>query len=178
MPNQARYDGFGTFYDTIKVRTAKPRKNPYKLFDGGGLFLLVTPSGGKLWNFKYYFDNKEKKLTLRPYPEDPLLDARQRRDEARRQISRNIDPGEVRKAQKQAKTEETGTFEIIAREWYTEFTQTWTLGHATTIMNRSWRSSPTRIFLHPQSLPGRGVLQRSGPPGPMPCVLIFASRFR
>ena len=120
----------------VKIRTTKPGKNPYKLFDGGGLFLLVTPSGGKLWNFKYRFDNKEKKLALGPYPEISLLDARQRRDEARRQIAHNIDPGAVRKAQKQAKTEEIETFEVIGREWYTKFTQTWTPGHATTIMSR------------------------------------------
>ena len=56
----------------VKIRTTKPGKNPYKLFDGGGLFLLVTPSGGKLWNFKYRFDNKEKKLALGPYPEFSL----------------------------------------------------------------------------------------------------------
>jgi len=120
----------------VKIRTTKPGKNPYKLFDGGGLFLLVTPSGGKLWNFKYRFDNKEKKLALGPYPAISLLDARQRRDEARRQIVRNIDPGAVRKAQKQAKTEEIETFEVIGREWHTKFTQTWTPGHATTIMGR------------------------------------------
>ena len=56
-------------YPKSKIRTAKPRKNPYKLFDGGGLFLLVTPSGGKLWHFKYRFDKKEKKLALGTYPE-------------------------------------------------------------------------------------------------------------
>lgn len=120
----------------VKVRTTKPGKKPYKLFDGGGLFLLVTPSGGKLWNFKYRFDNKEKKLALGPYPEISLLDARQRRDEARRQIAHNIDPVAVRKAQKQAKTEELETFEVIGREWHAKFTQTWTPGHTTTIMSR------------------------------------------
>jgi integrase len=120
----------------VKVRNAKSRGNAYKLFDGGGLFLLVTPSGGKLWHFKYRFDNKEKKLTLGIYPEISLADARQRRDDARRQLAHGIDPGAVRKAQKQAETEETETFEVIAREWHAKFKANWTEGHATTTMNR------------------------------------------
>ncbi len=120
----------------VKIRTAKPRKNPYKLFDGGGLFLLVTPSGGKLWHFKYRFDKKEKKLALGTYPEISLADARLRRDEARRQVAHGIDPGALRKAQKQAETEETETFEVIAREWHAKFTPSWSPGHAATIMSR------------------------------------------
>ena len=55
-----------------KVRNAKPKEGAYKLFDGGGLFLLVTPSGGKLWHFKYRFDGKEKKLALGSYPAKSL----------------------------------------------------------------------------------------------------------
>jgi len=120
----------------VKVRNTKPQGNAYKLFDGGGLFLFVTPSGGKLWHFKYRFDNKEKKLAFGTYPEISLDDARQRRDEARRQIAHGIDPGAVRKAQKQAETSETETFEVIAREWHTKFTPTWTPGYAITIMGR------------------------------------------
>ena len=53
-----------------------PRRDEYKLFDGGGLFLLVTPSGGKHWHFKYRFDGKEKKFSLGPYPEISLAEAR------------------------------------------------------------------------------------------------------
>lgn len=120
----------------VKVRNTKPQGNAYKLFDGGGLFLFVTPSGGKLWHFKYRFDNKEKKLAFGTYPEISLDNARQRRDEARRQVAHGIDPGAVRKAQKQAETSETETFEVIAREWHTKFTPTWTPGYAITIMGR------------------------------------------
>jgi len=119
-----------------RVRTAKPRKNKYKIFDGGGLFLMVTPTGGKLWHFKYRYEQKEKKLALGTYPEISLAEARQRRDEARRQIAHGIDPGAVRKAQKQAETSETETFEVIAREWHTKFKPSWTAGHAETIMSR------------------------------------------
>jgi len=120
----------------MKITKAKPQKNPKTLFDGGGLFLLITPTGGKLWRFKYRFDGKEKLLAFGTYPEISLADARQRRDEARKQIAHGIDPGALRKAQKQAETEETETFEVIAREWHTKFTPTWTLGHADTIMSR------------------------------------------
>ena len=119
-----------------KVRSAKPRKNQYKLFDGAGLFLLITPSGGKLWHFKYRFDKKEKKLTFGTYPEISLLDARRRRDDARRLLANNIDPGAIRKAQKQAKVEETETFEVIAREWHEKFKSKWTEGHALKLMRR------------------------------------------
>jgi integrase len=120
----------------MKVQKAKPKDKPISMFDGGGLYLLVTPSGGKLWRFKYRFDKKEKKLAFGSYPEISLQDARQKREDARKLLASNVDPDAVRKAQKQAETEETETFEVIAREWHTKFTQTWTSGHATTIMSR------------------------------------------
>jgi integrase len=120
----------------IKIRTAKPLEKTYKIFDGGGLFLLVTPPGGKLWYFKYRFTDKEKKLAFGAYPTISLAEARQRRDEARNQVSHGIDPGALRKAQKQALTESTETFEVIAREWHTKFAATWTLGHAIAIKSR------------------------------------------
>ncbi len=119
-----------------KVRNSKPNEKPIKLFDGNGLFLLVTPQGGKLWRMKYRFDRKEKLLALGSYPEVSIFDARQRRDEARRQLAHGIDPGALRKAQKQAETEETETFEVIAREWYAKFVSTWSPGHADAIKNR------------------------------------------
>ena len=123
----------------IKVRTAKPKKIEYKLFDGGGLFLLITPSGGKLWRFRYLFEKKEKKLSFGAYPAISLLDARKRREEVRSQLAHGIDPGAVRRAQKQAKIESTETFEIIAREWHARFISGWTKGHANTIMDRMER---------------------------------------
>ncbi|MBU4263177.1 MAG: Arm DNA-binding domain-containing protein [Proteobacteria bacterium] len=67
----------------IQVRNIKPQQKEIKLFDGGGLFLLVTPAGGKLWRLKYRFDGKDKKLSFGAYPEISLLAARQKRDEAR-----------------------------------------------------------------------------------------------
>jgi integrase len=120
----------------MKVQKAKSKDKPVTLFDGGGLFLMVTPTGGKLWRFKYRFDGKEKKLAFGSYPEISLLDARQKRDEARKQLAKGIDPGAIRKAQKQAKTEITETFEIIAREWHERFKSNWTTEYASKIMSR------------------------------------------
>jgi integrase len=119
----------------VKIRSSKPSKKQLKLFDGDGLFLLVTPQGGKYFRFKYRFDGKEKLLALGTYPEISLADARQQRDEARRQVAHGIDPGAVRKAQKQAEAEETETFEVIAREWHTKFTQTRAPGHAVKLLS-------------------------------------------
>ncbi len=101
--------------------------------------MLVTPSGGKLWNFKYRFDGKEKKLSFGPYPEISLADARAKREEARKQIANDIDPGAVRKAMKQAATTEAETFEVVAREWHMKFTPTWKPVHAETTMARMER---------------------------------------
>lgn len=120
----------------IKVQKAKPQDKPVSLFDGGGLYLLVTPTGGKLWRFKYRFSKKEKKIAFGSYPEISLQDARKRRDDARKLLANNVDPSSVRKAQKQAKIEDTETFEVIAREWHNKFKTKWTGGHALKLMRR------------------------------------------
>jgi integrase len=125
----------------VKVRNAKPKEKPYKLSDSEGLYLYITETGGKLWRFKYRFDNdgkgkKEKLLALGSYPGISLLNARQRRDDARKLLANNVDPGAVRKAQKQAKIEDTETFEVISREWHNKFKSTWTEGHALKLMRR------------------------------------------
>jgi integrase len=119
-----------------KIRRAKASEKPVKLFDGQGLFLLVTPQGGRYWRFKYRVEGKERLLALGTYPEISLAVARQRRDEARRQVAQGIDPGAARKAEKHATAAETETFEAIAREWYARFLSNWTTGHAVTIMSR------------------------------------------
>jgi integrase len=120
----------------MKVQKAKPQDKPIMLFDGGGLYLLVTPSGGKLWRFKYRNNNKSKTMALGAYPEISLLDARQRREDARKLLANNVDPGAVRKAQKQAKIEDTETFEVIAREWHGRYAPTWKARHAESLLTR------------------------------------------
>jgi len=119
-----------------KIRKAKPQQKRVTFFDGGGLFLLVTPTGGKLWRFKYRFTKKNKLLSFGAYPEISIAVARQQREEARRLLANGIDPGEVRKAQKAADIAASENFEIVAREWHEKFKHRWTPGHADTLMKR------------------------------------------
>ncbi|MCE2946124.1 MAG: tyrosine-type recombinase/integrase [bacterium] len=102
----------------IAVRNAKADAKPVKLFDGGGLFLLVTPEGGKRWRLKYRAAGKEKLLALGVYPDVSLKQARTRRDDARRLLAEGTDPGEQRKADKASREERAAnSFEAVAREW-------------------------------------------------------------
>ena len=119
-----------------KIRAIKPAAKPQKFFDGGGLFLLVTPSGGKLWRLKYRFGGTEKLLSLGKYPQTSLADIRQKRDQALAMLAQEIDPGVHKKAQKTAGTEETDTFEVIAREWYEKFSPAWAVSHSGKIIRR------------------------------------------
>jgi integrase len=126
-----------------EVRSAKPGvrrgeelNKDYKLSDGGGLFLLVTLSGGKLWRLDYSYGGKRKTLSLGSYPELSLSNARDCRSSAKKQLTNNIDPGEVKRAQKEAHTEQTETFEVIAREWHRKYTPSWSSSHAKTTIER------------------------------------------
>lgn len=67
----------------LQVKAAKAKDKPYKLGDSGGLYLLVTVAGGRLWNLKYRVEGREKKLSFGAYPDISLLEARTKRDEAR-----------------------------------------------------------------------------------------------
>jgi integrase len=120
----------------LKVKNAKSQSKNVYLFDGGGLYCLVTPSGGKLWRFKYRFDKKEKRLTFGSYPAVSLIDARQHRDEAKKLLSQNIDPDTARKAQKQASISTKESFEVIAREWFLKYQHTWAESHSKRNMRR------------------------------------------
>ena len=119
------------------VRNAKPGEKPVKMFDERGLFLIVTPAGGKWWRLRYKFDGKEKLLSLGTYPDISLKDARDRRDEARKLIANVIDPGENRKTQKAAKVERAAnSFEVIAREWFAKNRESWAASHSDKIIAR------------------------------------------
>lgn len=97
----------------------EPTDKPYTLADEKGLYLQVTPSGGKLWRMKYRFSGKEKLLAFGKYPEVSLAEARDRRDEARKLLAAGTDPGEHRQAVKLAKAAEgCNTFEAVARQWH------------------------------------------------------------
>jgi integrase len=103
----------------VVIKSAKPGPKAQRLFDGGGLYLEVAPSGGKWWRLKYRHEGKEKRLSLGTYPATSLKDARDRRDQARRDLAAGIDPGAKRKAEKETRTElAANTFEVVAREWH------------------------------------------------------------
>ncbi len=97
-----------------KIDAAKPGEKPYKLYDGDNLFLLVQPNGRRHWRYKFRWQRKERLLALGPYPEVSLKEARQGRDEARRQLAQGINPVEARKAQRTTQSE---TFQALALEW-------------------------------------------------------------
>jgi integrase len=119
----------------VKVRNAKPTDKPYKLTDGEGMHLMVHPNGSKYWRLQYRFDGKQKMLALGIYPEISLSEARQRRDEAKRQVANAIDPSEQKKAEKQArKATVENTFKAIALEWHEYKRPNWSKGYAEDIM--------------------------------------------
>jgi integrase len=130
---------------TLKeIENAKPSKRPYKLTDGGGLCLLVAPSGSKLWRWRYRFDGKEKMMALGEYPVVTLKAARDFHYEARKTLAAGVDPMAERKAEADAKQKEIEarlrkeerSFENVARAWWAW----WSIGksprHAETLMNR------------------------------------------
>ncbi len=102
----------------IAIRNAKPKPKPVKLSDGGGLFLLIAPSGGKLWRLAYRFQGKQKQLAFGAYPAISLAAARQKRDDAKRLLADGVDPSAAMKAALLAsKTENANTFGIVAAEY-------------------------------------------------------------
>ncbi len=103
----------------IAIRNAKPRPKPFKMGDSGGLFLQVTPSGGKLWRLKYRCAGKEKLLAIGSYPELSLIAARKARDNARELIAAGGDPAMAKQRDKARSLVDTGnTFEAIALEYF------------------------------------------------------------
>ncbi|TAM06487.1 MAG: DUF4102 domain-containing protein [Paraburkholderia sp.] len=102
----------------VQLKQARPGSRPLKLFDGGGLFLLITPAGQRYWRLKYRFAGKEKLLALGVYPEVTLLKARKLREEAREKLASNVDPGETRReVKRQILLAAANSFEDVAREW-------------------------------------------------------------
>jgi len=111
----------------IACRTAKPLKTQKKLTDGGGLYLLVLPSGGKSWRLAYRFEGKQKALALGKYPAVSLLDARAKRDAAKRKLDAGMDPAVEAKSD---------TFESVARRWHDNEKSGWIEAHASRVLSR------------------------------------------
>lgn len=121
----------------VQVRNAKSKEKDYKLSDGQGIYLLIASTGGKLWRLDYTFAGKRKTLALGNYPSVTLADARQRRDDAKKLLANGVDPGAIKKAQKAATVAETeNSFEVVAREWHSKFSGSWSACHSETTMGR------------------------------------------
>ena len=102
----------------VKIRAAKPQDKLYSISDGEGMFLEISPKGGKWWRFKYRFNGKQKRLSLGTYPSTSLKAARDKRQQARELLASGVDPGDQRKAEKMAtQTALRNTFAGVAEEW-------------------------------------------------------------
>ncbi len=119
------------------ILNAKPGEKPIRLFDGGGMYLEISPSGGKLWRLKYRVNGKEKRLALGTYPDVPLAKARDKRDKARQLLADGIDPSENRKAMRAAQGDRAAnSYEVVAREWFAKFKPNWVESHSDKIIKR------------------------------------------
>ncbi|AKZ26091.1 integrase [Ralstonia solanacearum] len=119
------------------IRNAKPADKPIKLFDGGGLFLHVTPAGQRYWRLKYRFAGKEKLLAIGVYPEVGLKEARDRREEAKRLLGEGVDPSVERKVRKVATVERAAnSFEAVAREWHAKYAPGWSESNTKKVLAR------------------------------------------
>ena len=97
-----------------RIRSAKPRPTPYKLSDGRGLYLLISPAGGRLWRVRYRYAGRENMLGVGAYPEVSLRAARERAEDARRQVGAGADPAAAKRAARDARAD---TFRALALEW-------------------------------------------------------------
>lgn len=122
----------------LQIKNAKPADKPYRMADGGGLYVEVSPAGGKLWRLKFRFDGKEKRLSLGAYPAVGLKAARTMREDARQLLAQGIDPAAHKQAQKASRSERAGnSFEVIAQEWFeTKMKPTRSEGHTSKIIAR------------------------------------------
>jgi integrase len=134
----------------VQVSKAKPKINDYKIADGGGLYLLVTTTGGKLWRMDYRFNEKRKTASFGAYPALSLADARKRREDSKKLLANCVDPSETKKAQKAAQgDQDSNTFEVIAREWHSNFSHTWVASHAKHKLERLEKNVFPRIGKQP-----------------------------
>jgi integrase len=118
-------------------KNAKPQNKQYKMFDGGSLYLLIKPNGSKIWTQKYRFLGKEKTISFGPYPLVSLAEAREKRQEVKKLLDKNIDPSEARKKAKQkAIRDSQNTFKAIALEWHEIKKPNWSESHAQNVLHR------------------------------------------
>lgn len=122
--------------DTLIRKTKAPAK-PTKLMDERGLFMMLMPSGGRWWRFRYAFGGKEKLLSLGIYPDVSLKAAREARDDARKMLTKGLDPSAARQEEKRAKVEAgANTFATVAREWLENVKPKWSAVYHSDTLNR------------------------------------------
>lgn len=125
----------------VEIKNAKPRAKPYKLSDGGSLYIEVTKTGSKLWRWKYRFNKSENRFSIGPYPEVGIKQAREARDNARALLRRGIDPNAYKKAEKISHLKDSEeTFEALASEWHSKRSQVWSPIHSKNVMDRLTRN--------------------------------------
>ena len=121
----------------ISIRNANKKEKPYKLSDSGGLFLLISTTGGKLWRYSYRLEGKQKTLALGIYPDIGLKEARELHAAARKLLATGIDPNENRKSNKAAKKlNAANSFELIAREWWQSHMKNKAYSHKEKVIRR------------------------------------------
>jgi len=121
----------------LKIKNTKPKKKPYKLYDGNGLYLRVMPTGSKYWRYDYRFNKKPKTLSIGVYPNISLKVAREKRFEARKLLDEHKDPSlEKQKAKLTAHLNSENTFEAVARDWYETHLGKWKPRYAQEIIKR------------------------------------------
>ena len=121
----------------LQIKKAQPKEKVYRIFDGHGLHIEITPKGQKWWRYKYLYHGKEKRISLGVYPEISLKDARESHIEQRLALSKGIDPSAARKVKKtQSLVTKNNTFESLAHEWFSTYQQGVSEGQSIRVMRR------------------------------------------
>jgi len=121
----------------IAIRNAKPTEKIQRLFDGSGLYIEISPKGGKWWRFRYYFAGKEKRISLGVYPEVSLKEARVSVDSARKLLRGGVDPSAARKEKKLSIIRKhEALFKLVALQWHSKHKRNWSDGHADRVLGR------------------------------------------
>ena len=133
-----------------QLRNMKATGKAKKISDGGGLYLHLSPAGGKLWRMSYRFEGKQKTVCFGAYPAVSLKEAREKRDESKALLARGIDPSLHKQAAKAASIAETANaYEVVAREWYTKNAPGWTESNAERVLARQEKDVFPFIGKHP-----------------------------
>ena len=153
----------------IQIKNLKPSAKVQKVADGHGLYIHISPAGGKLWRMAYSFDGKQKTLSFGAYPAISLKAARAKRDEAKELLASGIDPGAHKKAVKLARrAENASSYEVVAREWFAKYSAGWSESNKLKI----WARQENDIF---PFLAGKPINQIT-PPGILAALRAIEAR--